>query len=189
MNEGHVEEAIRRVRDGSVDAYETVVGACQGRLRAIIANVCPPGIDPDEIAHLAFVEAFKKIDQYVPNTRFFAWLSTIARLLVLGELRKLKREARSRENYLEQIVGQVMEADLESGSELDEMRVRALRGCVSGLPDHLRELVQLRYDRDSSIDHISRRVGKSSGAVKVQLFDIRRKLRESVNRKLSLQRG
>ena len=76
MNEGHVEEAIRRVRDGSVDAYETVVGACQGRLRAMIANVCPPGIDPDEIAHLAFVEAFKKIDQYVPNTRFFACSSS-----------------------------------------------------------------------------------------------------------------
>jgi len=189
MNEGNVEEAIRRVRDGSVDAYEIVVGACQGRLRAMIANVCPPGIDPDEIAHLAFVEAFKKIDQYVPNTRFFAWLGTIARLLVLVELRKLRREARSRENYVEQIVGQVLEAELEAGSELDEMRVRALRGCVSGLPDHLRELVQLRYDRDASIDHISRRMGKSSGAVKVQLFDIRRKLRDCVNRKVALQRG
>jgi RNA polymerase sigma-70 factor (ECF subfamily) len=189
MNEGNVEEAIRRVRDGSVDAYEIVVGACQGRLRAMIANACPPGLDPDEIAHLAFVEAFKKIDQYVPHTRFFAWLSTIARLLVLGELRKLKREARSRENYVEQIVGKVMEADLESVSELDELRVRALRGCVSGLPDHLREMIQLRYDRDASIDHISRRTGKTSGAVKVQLFDIRRKLRDCVNRKLSLQRG
>ncbi|MBI3856316.1 MAG: sigma-70 family RNA polymerase sigma factor [Planctomycetes bacterium] len=189
MNEGNVEEAIRRVREGSVDAYEIVIGACQGRLRAMISNVCPPGIDPDEIAHLAFVEAFRKIDQYTPNTRFFAWLATIARLLVLVELRKLRREARSRENYLGRVVGQVIEAELEAGSELDEQRVRALRGCVSALPDHLREVVQLRYDRDASIDNISRKVGKSSGAVKVQLFDIRRKLRECVNRKLALQRG
>src|SRR5262245_40046950 len=113
MNEGNVEEAIRQVKEGSVDAYETVVRACQGRLRAMVANSCPPGIDPDEIAHLAFVEAFRKIDQYTPNTRFFAWLSTIARLHLLGELRKMRREARSRENYLEQVVGQVLEGELE----------------------------------------------------------------------------
>src|SRR5258706_9617086 len=112
MNEGDIEEAIRRVRDGSVDAYEDVVGSCQGRLRAMISNMCPPGIDPDEIAHLAFVEAFRKIDQYTPNTRFFAWLATIARLLLLAELRKFRREARTRENYLEQAVGQAMESEL-----------------------------------------------------------------------------
>src|SRR2546421_7971784 len=189
MNEGDVEDAIRRVREGSVDAYETVVAACQGRLRAMVSNWCPPGIDPDEIAHLAFVEAFRKIDQYSPNTRFFAWLGTIARLLLLVELRKLRREARTRTNYLGQVVGQTMEAELEAASELDELRLRALRGCVAGLPDRLREVVQLRYDGDSSIEHISRKVGRSSGAVKVQLFDIRRKLRDCVNRKLALQRG
>ena len=189
MNEGNVEDAIRRVREGSLDAYETVVAACQGRLRAMIANMSPPGIDPDEIAHLAFVEAFKKIDQYVPNTRFFAWLSAMARLLLLSEIRKFRREARTRENYLEQAVGQAMEAELEGASELEEMRVRALRGCVSSLPDHLREVVQLRYTRDSSIESLSRKMGKSSGAVKVQLFDIRRRLRECINRKLAVQRG
>jgi len=189
MNEGNVEDAVRRVREGSVDAYEGVVSACQGRLRAMIANMCPPGIDPDEIAHLAFVEAFRKIDQYTPNTRFFAWLATIARLLLLVELRKLRREARTRTNYIGQLVGQVLEAEFQAGSELDELRIRALRGCVAGLPEHLREVVQLRYDGDASIEHIAGRVGRSSGAVKVQLFDIRRKLRDCVNRKLAVQRG
>lgn len=189
MNEGNIEEAIRQVREGSVDAYETVVRSCQGRLRAMVANSCPPGIDPDEIAHLAFVEAFRKIDQYTPHTRFFAWLGTIARLIVLGELRKMRREARSRENYLEQVVGQVMEAELEAGSELDEARARALRGCVAGLPEHLRAAVHLRYGRDASIESVAQQLGKSPGAVKVQLFDTRRKLRDCVNRKLALQRG
>jgi len=155
----------------------------------MIAGVCPPGIDPDEIAHLAFVEAFSKIDHYTPHTRFFAWLAAIARVLVLKELRTLRREARSRELYLEQVVGQALQTELEAGSELDEKRVRALRGCVAGLPDHLREVLQLRYARDASIENISRKVGKTSGAVKVQLFDTRRRLRDCVNRKLALQGG
>ncbi len=184
-----VEEAIREVREGNVDAYEVVVRACQGRLRAVVANACPPGIDPNEVAHLAFVEAFGKIDQYTPNTRFFAWLSAIARVLLLVELRKVKREARRREAYLYQTVGKVFEEEVDAGSELDEMRVRALRGCLDMLPEALRALLDWRYTRDVSIDAISRQVGKSETAVRFQLFEIRRKLRECVNRKLTLQRG
>src|SRR6266851_3773061 len=109
MNEGNIEEAVRRVRDGSVDAYETVVASCQGRLRAMIANLSPSGVDPDEIAHLAFVEAFRQIDRYTPNTRFFAWLAAIARLLLLEELRKLRRESKARANYLERVIGREFE--------------------------------------------------------------------------------
>jgi RNA polymerase sigma-70 factor (ECF subfamily) len=189
MNESDVEEAIRQVQEGSADAFEVVVRAHQGRLRAVIANACPAGIDPDEVAHLAFVEAFRKIDQYAPGTRFFAWLSTIARILLLVEIRKSKRETRGRESYLEQAVTRVLEAELEAGSGLDEMRVRALRGCVSLLPESFRAVIDLRYRRDDSIETISRQVGKSEAAVKFQLFDIRRRLRECVNKKLSLQEG
>lgn len=186
MNEGDVEEAIQRVREGSVDAYEIVVGACQGRLRSMIANVCPPGIEPDEVAHLAFTEAFHRIDQYTPNTRFIAWLAAIARFVLLKEMRKLRREAKTRENYLEQILAQTLEAELEARSDLDDLRVRALRGCVAALPDATREILRMRYAGDTPIRTISSAVGKSIGAVKVQLLEIRRKLRECVTRKLSL---
>jgi RNA polymerase sigma-70 factor (ECF subfamily) len=189
VNDASVEEAIRRVQEGSADAFEGVVRAYQGRLRAVIANSCPRGIDPDEVAHLAFVEAFRKIDQYTAGTRFFAWLSTIARILLLVEIRKSRREARGRETYLEQAVSRALEAELEAGSELDELRVRALRGCLGLLPESLRAVIDLRYRRDDSIGTISRQVGKSEAAVKFQLFDIRRRLRECVNKKLSLQQG
>src|SRR5258706_15878566 len=134
MNEGDIEEAIRRVRDGSVDAYEDVVGSCQGRLRAMISNYCPPEIDPDEIAHLAFVEAFRKIDQYAPNTRFFAWLGTIARLLLLVELRKLRRAVRTRTHYLGQMVGRGVGGEVEGGSGLGNLPVPGLRGGGGGRP-------------------------------------------------------
>jgi RNA polymerase sigma-70 factor (ECF subfamily) len=184
-----IEDALRQVREGSVDAYETVILAYQSRLRFIIADISPPGIEPDEIAHLAFVEAFRRIDHYTPHTQFFAWLSAIARHLVLGAIRKMRREARGIENYLEQAVGQALETELEAVTELEELRVNALRGCVAGLSDRLREVLRLRYDRGTPIERIARNVGKSTGAVKVLLFEIRRKLRGCVNRKLAAERG
>src|SRR5258708_32186861 len=117
MTEAEIEKAIARVREGSVDDYEFVVRAFQGRLRGMVANSCPPGLDPDEIAHLAFVEAFRKIDGYQPGTRFFAWICTIARLILLSELRKMRREMRSRGNYPGLVVGGGLETEIGRGAQ------------------------------------------------------------------------
>lgn len=189
MDDDAVEEALRQVREGSSDAYEVVVRAYQGRLRAMLAGFCPPGVDPDELAHLAFVEAFKKIDQYAPHTRFFAWLSTIARILLLVELRRSRREARGREGYLEQAVTRTVEEELQAEGSLDDARVVALRDCMTRLPEALRSMLSLRYSKDASIGTISQHTGKSASAVKFQLFAIRRKLRECVNRKIAMGQG
>jgi RNA polymerase sigma-70 factor (ECF subfamily) len=185
MSEAEVEEAIRRVRAGSLEAYETVVRAYQGRLRSSIARSCPPGLDADELAHRAFVEAFRQIDEYRPGTSFFAWLGAIARILLLVELRKARRETEGQGRYLARVVAQALEADLEAGSDLEERRARALRECLEPLPAHLRQLVEMRYGREAPVAEIARGVGRSVAAVKFQLFDLRRKLRECVTRRLA----
>jgi RNA polymerase sigma-70 factor (ECF subfamily) len=184
-----VEEAIRRVREGRAEAYETVVRAFQARLRASVAYLSPPGVDADEIAHRAFVEAFRRIDDYRSGTQFYAWLSAIARALVLGELRRMRREAARRERYLERVVAEAAEADLEGGDDLGERRVRALRECLGSLPAELRELLEMRYSGDASIADIARRTGRSGTAVKVRLFDLRRRLRDCVDRRLAWERA
>jgi RNA polymerase sigma-70 factor (ECF subfamily) len=179
MDERTVEDAIRRVQAGSRADYAVVVDAWQRRLRGAVAGHCPPGVDPDEIAHMAFVEAYKRIDQYEPGTHFYAWLAAIARNLLLNECRKIRREARR----LERVVADALSDEAAAEPGPDESRVRALRECVSLLPDGPRSVLRMRYDRDASIGRIARRIGKSIAAVKFQLFAIRRKLRECVERK------
>jgi hypothetical protein len=36
-------------------------------------------MDPDEIAHLAFIEAYRNLERYRAESNFFAWLCVIAR--------------------------------------------------------------------------------------------------------------
>jgi DNA-directed RNA polymerase specialized sigma24 family protein len=60
---------------------------------------------------------------------------------------------------------------------------------MTRLPDGLQSLLSLRYSKDASIGSISRHLGKSASAVKFQLFAIRRKLRECVNRKIAMGQG
>src|SRR5687767_10008456 len=135
MNEEAIEAAIQRVKDGDADAYGVVVGAYQSRLRPLIASFSPPGVDADQLAHRAFVEAFRKIDTYRAGTSFFAWLAGIGRVLVLLELRRLRTEARRQQGYLRYFVADVVETQLEAAAELDETRVGLLRDCVAGLPE------------------------------------------------------
>ncbi len=181
MDEQAIEAALRRVQAGDRAAYADVINALQRRLRGAVAGHCPPGVDPDEIAHLAFVEAYKRIDQYEPGTHFYAWLAAIARNLLLNECRRIRREGRR----LERVAAEALDSGAAAAGPggLDETRVRALRECVALLPAGPRAVLQMRYDRDAPLETIARRIGKSLAAVKFQLFAIRRKLRACVERK------
>ncbi len=175
------EEAIQRVKEGRVDAYEVVVQVHQRRLRSLVAHLCPPGVDPEEIAHRAFVEAFDKIDAYQEHTNFFAWLASIARAMVLVELRRIRNETRKHENYLQHLVADSVEAEVHMGGD---QRTALLRDCVGSLPERLRSMLEQRYTHETPLTAIASRLGSTVAAVKFQLFDVRRKLRDCVNRKL-----
>jgi RNA polymerase sigma-70 factor (ECF subfamily) len=101
----------------------------------------------------------------------------------------MRREAARRERYLERVVAEAAEADLEGGDDLGERRVRALRECLGSLPAELREFLEMRYSGDASIADIARRTGRSGTAVKVRLFDLRRRLRDCVDRRLAWERA
>jgi RNA polymerase sigma-70 factor (ECF subfamily) len=178
-----IEDAVRRVKEGSLPAYETIVRAYQARLRALLAHAAPPGIDADELAHHAFVEGFRRIDAYTPGTNLFAWLAAIGRNLLLMELRRNRNELRKHDRYARQVV-EVMEAELRDREELDETRVETLRDCLRRLPAPGRALLDMRYAEGVPVQTMAERLGKSAAAIKFQLFDIRRRLKQCVDRKL-----
>jgi RNA polymerase sigma-70 factor, ECF subfamily len=184
-----VETAIARVKDGELEAYDVVVRAFQSRLRALLAYASPAGVDADELAHRVFVEAYLNIDRYVAGTSFFAWLSGIGRVLLLGELRRMRNDARKHENYLHKVMIVAMDDEIGSHEQLQESHVQHLRDCVAKLPDELRELVRLRYESQTPVNMIAEALGKTANAVKVRLFSIRKRLRSCVESKLAIGEG
>jgi RNA polymerase sigma-70 factor (ECF subfamily) len=183
-----VEQAIRDVKRGNVDAYTVVVGAFQRRLRAAVAGWCPPSVDPDEISHVSFVKAYQNIDSYVPNTDFYSWLCAFAQNLVRAEYRRIERESRNIRNYLDHTL---LDA-LENGSsdlEREKERYEALLGCLDNLPDKSRTLIKMRYSRGTPLTEIARARKQSVSNIKYHLFAIRKKLRECIGRKLLRRNG
>ncbi len=182
-----VEEAIVRVKDGAIDDYAAVIGAYRSRLRCSIVSSCAPGVDPDEIVHRAFLEAFRQINNYRPGTNFYGWLSAIARNLLLAEMKRYQRQQKNSTSYLEHLLTQRMLETVEAepaDARRGEEEMSVLRSCMEQFAPESRDLLQARYESQTPLEQVAQKVGKSVAAVKFQLFAIRKRLLKCVRAKL-----
>jgi RNA polymerase sigma-70 factor (ECF subfamily) len=189
MNHSNIDQAVLRVQAGNVEEYRTIVAAYHRRLRTWLASYCPPGVEADEITHLAFLGAYRRINQYRTGTDFFAWLCAFARNLVLTECEKIQRRARNEQNYLDVCLAQQQAYDARNPDSATEVRARFLSECLALLKREARELMDWRYKHGLRVDAIAQRLGRSASAVSVQLFGLRIVLRDCVANKMPLHKA
>jgi RNA polymerase sigma-70 factor (ECF subfamily) len=183
VTHSEIEEAVNRVRDGDLDDYRIVVRAFHQRLRGALAGLCPPAVDPDEIVHLTFVEAYRSLARYRPGSDFFAWLCAIARFRLLTECKRLRRQLTHQQTYAEQLLSERVMGLTESEVKLTDLRLQWLRECIAQLKPDAQSLLDQRYGRREPIEAMAGVLGRSASAIRVQLFVLRKKLRECVERK------
>jgi RNA polymerase sigma-70 factor (ECF subfamily) len=188
-NRSPLEEEIRRVREGDPAAFEAIVRAHEWPVRTWVAAHAPPGIDPDEIAQRTFVEVFRHIGQYRAGSDFRAWVITIARYQLLGETTRLRRQADYHRRYIPESLARELERRAEAARPEECDRLDRLRGCLEKLAAPAREVLAWRYSESLPLGEISRRTGRSVGALKKHLFLLRAKLHECVERNGILPEG
>jgi RNA polymerase sigma-70 factor, ECF subfamily len=183
-----LEAAIRRVREGDPAGFEAVVRAFEWPLRTWIVAHCPPGGDADDVAQRTFIEAFKKIAEYASGTDFRAWLFTIARYQLMAESTRLRRTADYHRRYAPHALAEELErrVDAVQGAVRSE-QLDQLRDCLGGLNPQARDILGQRYREGMALEEISRRSGRSVGALKKYLFTLRAKLHECIARKTATE--
>jgi len=70
-------------------------------------------------------------------------------------------------------------------AERSSGRRRALADCLDTLPQHVRELVRMRYFDARAPRQIAERVGKEAGAIRIALHRARNTLAQCLQSKLS----
>jgi RNA polymerase sigma-70 factor (ECF subfamily) len=183
-----INRCTQRVRAGDVAAFEPIVRRYQRPLRAWLAAQTPPGVDADEVAQRAFVEAFTRIADYQPATDFGAWLFTIAAFQLRTETTRRRRVA----DYHARIAPELFQRALdrqESPPEVRETELDHLRACVSDLAAPLKQFVAWRYDECLPLEEMATRSGRSVAAVKKQLWSIRQSLKLCVEGRLAAKGG
>jgi len=120
---------------------------------------------------------WRKAAEFRPGADFIPWAFAIARFQVMANLRDKKRD---REELMDPELAELLADEAQMQAEqFEDLRV-ALRNCVAKLPDHSRELVNLRYFRKHSIEKLAKVTERGLSAIKVALMRVRRGLRTCI---------
>tara|TARA_R110002111_G_scaffold144910_2_gene211230 strand:+ start:28489 stop:29136 length:648 start_codon:yes stop_codon:yes gene_type:complete len=180
-----LEDSLRRVLQGEKEAFEVVVRQFERPLRAWLAVQSPPGIDVDEIAQQTFIAAYTRLEEYKPGTNFAAWMFTISRYQLMTETTRLRRIADYHSRYAPDFLQKELDRHADEPPEMWLVRVESLQKCLESLGDSLRKYVNWRYREEIPLEEMARRSNRSVTAVKKQLWQIRQKLQQCVEQRIS----
>ena len=179
-----LDDALRRVREGDVQAFATVIHQFERPLRGWLAIHAPPGVDTDDIAQASFIAAYTRLDDYTPGTNFAAWLFTIARYQLRTETTRLRRIADYHTRYTSELLGRELDRrSYLTGAENDE-RLGLLQDCLAAIDERRRRFLTWRYEDALPLAEIAERSGRTVTAVKKQLWLLRRQLQDCIDGKI-----
>lgn len=184
-NDSSTEDAIIRTLAGDVSAFEAVVRQFERPLRVWLAAQAPPAVDIDDVAQRTLIAAFSRLSKYQLGTNFAAWLFTIARYQLKSELTRIRRIADYHTRFAPELLQRELERRSNSNPEFQELRLTQLQRCVKSLSEQETRFVVWRYNESMPLDQIASQSGRSVAAVKKQLWKIRRRLQDCVERHMA----
>ncbi len=170
---------IARVQFGDTAAFEPLVDLHLPHLRAFVALKLPVSHLVDEVAHEAFVFAYRHIATFEVGTSFRAWLRAIAWNLVRAEIQRFSREQANQARYAEARLATCVPAENPRTSREADF----LEECARELPSAMQRLLTLKYESGHSSEEIAAQLQRSIAWVRVTLFRVRQQLRLCIDGK------
>lgn len=143
--------------------------------------VCPQ--DAQDILQEGKIVMWRQFDQFELGTNFAAWARKILFYQILAYRRRSKRD---RSETLSDTMLELLSEESETAirEQRWEKREEALQHCVTKLNREHREILQMRYRDESSIERISHRTDRTEGAVYRLLSRLRKNLYECVEKEI-----
>lgn len=190
---------VREAREGDEVAVKRLITLYHSRLRARIAQKMDPRlrrlIEPEDILQHAYVEAFSRVESFDHRGpgAFYQWLVTMAENKLADEHRAIRakkrdvaRESRSTgdplgSNY-EELLDRIGD-DEPTPSQLvrDDEAKGLLLACLAKLPEHYREVLQLRYLEERPVAEVAAVMNRGDGAVAMLCQRALKQLRVAMN--------
>jgi RNA polymerase sigma-70 factor, ECF subfamily len=177
-----------RVRDGDLEAFETLVARHQHSVVGTAAKMLGGAADAEDIGQQVFVRVWKHAARYQPSAKFTTWLMTITRNLVFNELRRRRRsqqvsmDADEGDTIRHQFVDE--QAAPPSEEILDSELQEAIDAAIASLPETQRLAIVLRRYESMPYEEIAEVLKTSVPAVKSILFRARAELKARLKKYL-----
>lgn len=180
------DKLVQAYAKGDNDAFDTLLDRYQARLLSYILQLTPNRQLAEDIFQETFVKAIMTIRQgnYTESGKFGAWLSRIARNLVIDHFRQEKSEPTvSADNTEVDILNRKDLSDATVEDDMIDLQIRDdVRHLIRQLPHTQRQVLVMRYYRNLSFKEIAEKtnvsINTALGRMRYAILNMRRMARE-----------
>jgi RNA polymerase sigma-70 factor, ECF subfamily len=166
------EALIAAIAAGDRAAMRTLYNRHRVRVFRFAARLVDDVTSAEDVVSEAFIEVWRQAARFEGRSSVSTWIMSIARFKALS-VRRRRLEIELDERVAETV------ADQHATPEqilLETDRSAQLRACLSQLsPDH-REIIDLVYYHDKTIEEVAEIIGVPKNTVKTRMFYARRRL-------------
>lgn len=183
MNEA---DAIKRIKNGDIEAFEDIVALYETKVCGIIYQIVRNQNEVEDIAQEVFIKVFKNINKFEEKSSLYTWIYRITVNMCIDTMKKRKSVVYIDEK-LETGDGEI-ERQFESDQKTDEIYEKKelkdiIKKCIEELPEKQRMMIILRDIKGFSYEEISSFTKTNIGTVKSQINRARLKLKELLEKK------
>jgi RNA polymerase sigma-70 factor (ECF subfamily) len=188
---------IKKARRGDEEAVRRLLILYHPRLKARLIRQMDPTmrskLEPEDILQQVYLETFRAIGQfdYQGKDSFLRWMYAILDRKLIDEHRAMRAERRDvrREvkptastgqhtTYIDLLARVMSEGNSPSQVVRKDEALGVLSACVATLPEHYREVIQMRFIEGLAVADVARRLGRSIGSIHMLCHRALKQLRE-----------
>ncbi len=175
VNDASSDEALlKRMVLGDKLACQVFYGRYHVRVFRYVVRMVRNEATAEDIISDVFLDVWRQAAQFEGRSSVSTWVLGIARFKALSKLRR-RSEAELDEGYAEQIIDDTDTPDIDLQKKDKGFLIRA---CINKLTNDHREIIDLVYYHEKSIEDVAELLHIPENTVKTRMFYARQKLSE-----------
>ena len=165
---------MERIASGDQSAMEELIELWKMPIFRFFLRSLNHHEDAEDLTQRVFIRIYRSSERYLPQAKFSTWIFTIARNLLIDEIKKRKRRPQMVfDEYIEKV------GDVKGGrsAELTEILMKHL----DTIPENHRTALLLRVQRELSYREIAEVMQTTEASVKTWIHRARLELRKSLS--------
>jgi RNA polymerase sigma-70 factor, ECF subfamily len=168
------EMLLEGIAGGDRTAMHTLYSRHNVRVYRFVLRMLRDTTLAEDLVSQVFLDVWRTAGQFEGRSQVSTWLLSIARFKALTALRQRKHEDIDQDDVMEI----ADDADTPEAS-LDRSKTSAiLRACVGKLSPAHREIINLVYYHEKSVEEVAALIGIPASTVKTRMFYARKQLAE-----------
>jgi RNA polymerase sigma-70 factor (ECF subfamily) len=169
MDRQEEQDLIVRVCRGERAAFAVLVDTHAKSIFNLAFRMTGSRQDADDLAQETFFRAYRELNRFDPERKFFTWIYTIALNIVRNHL-KSRPERTARMAEPDHHPADPVDPANPEGLFLAREKEQLVEICLQRLPSDLKEAVVLRFYQDLTFDEIAAILDASVSAVKMRAY-------------------